>query len=1017
LEMEGRLLEMTVALEAVLVANWAVAILLHHLEIRPDAVAGHSTGEFGALVASGILADEAIVLKHLAILCATSERLTAEGRVPEGALAAVGAGRKRLTPLIEQFGGQLYIANDNCPHQVVIAGEEEAVEKAIEHLRAEGVMCQRLPFNRAYHTPMFREVTMAQREYLLELPLSQPEIEIYSCSTMAPYPRDLEKIREMVIELWSRPVEFTGSIEAMYDAGVRIFVEAGPKGNLTAFVEDILRGRPHLAIPCDVPHRSGVTQLNHLVGALAAHGVSMRLDYLYRRRSPSRLSLDEPTPAHDRAAKHSPSQKLSLDLPTMRLSPERARSLVPRFPVSVASAMPMSAGHEGQRSTASAPVFGSLSSLAEPREQLAFGSSGLNTAVGVHPSPDVAEQVMHEHLQTMERFLVVGHEVMGAFLGGSRDDSALGLADTPPVATIGAPSFPFIGTVTSLKPGREVVSLLRIDPDEHVFLRDHSYTGRISDFDEALKSLPTVAFTMCMEIVAEAAAMLMPGKILTGMRQIEVRQWVDVGTPITLEITARKRTSEEEVEVQIRNLGDAARTDVPTTTPTVQATAIFGETYPQAPTIAPLSVRSERPCRHTAAQMYEERVMFHGPRFQGVSSLDRWGENGILGHLQVLPPTDLFRSTPAPDLLTDPILLDAAGQLLGYWAFHHLETGRIVFPFRVSALEIYGSTPPVSQRVRCDVEVEQVSPLQVRATMNLFGPDGRLLLRLVGWEDWRFFWPKGLFDFLYFPRGHPLSEPWETPISRLPGREAFVCQWLNPSAEHTRAVTVRSVAHIILSRTEREQWRDLRGPDIRRSEWLFGRAAAKDAVRRLLKQRYEIEMLPADIEIGNDPEGRPFATVFGLSESAMTPSISIAHTDGRAVAIAGYCSEGQRVGIDLERIQSRERSFQEIAFSNDELALLDSCAGSARDEWVTRFWCAKEATAKALGKGLVEGPRSLSVRGLDARTGMVEVVLGDALSRGFPELAGVPLVVYTASEEDVVVASTLCERSEAGERQ
>jgi hypothetical protein len=48
---------------------------------------------------------------------------------------------------------------------------------------------------------------------------------------------------------------------------------------------------------------------------------------------------------------------------------------------------------------------------------------------------------------------------------------------------------------------------------------------------------------------------------------------------------------------------------------------------------------------------------------------------------------------------------------------------------------------------------------------------------------------------------------------------------------------------------------------------------------------------------------------------------------------------------------------------------------------------------------------------------MVEVVLGDALSRGFPELAGVPLVVYTASEEDVVVASTLCERSEAGERQ
>jgi len=119
----------------------------------------------------------------------------------------------------------------------------------------------------------------------------------------------------------------------------------------------------------------------------------------------------------------------------------------------------------------------------------------------------------------------------------------------------------------------------------------------------------------------------------------------------------------------------------------------------------------------------------------------------------------------------------------------------------------------------------------------------------------------------------------------------------------------------------------------------------------------------------------------------------------------------------MEHLRPRQEGFQEIAFDDDELSLLASFTGPARDEWVTRFWCAKEATGKALGKGLMEGPRSLSVRRLDARTGIVEVVLGDALSRGFPELAGVPLVVYTAREEDVVVASTLCERSEAGARQ
>jgi len=410
--------------------------------------------------------------------------------------------------------------------------------------------------------------------------------------------------------------------------------------------------------------------------------------------------------------------------------------------------------------------------------------------------------------------------------------------------------------------------------------------------------------------------------------------------------------------------------------------------------------------------------MFHGPSLQGVISLDRTGENGILGHLQVLPQSELFRSTATPRLLTDPVLMDAAGQILGYWALQHLETGgKFVFPFRLGALEIYAPAPPVSQRVRCEVEIQQVSPLHVRATMNLFDPDGRILLRLVNWEDRRFFWTERLFDFTRFPRERLLTEPWETPISSLPRSEAFACQWLRPTSEHTRPSTMRTLATGLLSRAERAQWLDLRGPEIRRVEWLYGRAAAKDAVRRLLKNRYGKDFWAADVEIGQDPEGRPFATVLSLGTSAPVPSLSIAHTDGVVVAIAGYCSKGECLGIDMEHLRPRQEGFQEIAFDDDELSLLASFTGPARDEWVTRFWCAKEATGKALGKGLMEGPRSLSVRRLDARTGIVEVVLGDALSRGFPELAGVPLVVYTAREEDVVVASTLCERSEAGARQ
>ena len=95
---------------------------------------------------------------------------------------------------------------------------------------------------------------------------------------------------QLGVEHWMRRVEFRKTVEAMYEAGARIFVEVGPGGILTAFVDDILRGRPYLAVASNVPRRSGITQLNHLVGMLASQRIPMNLEYLYKRRAP-RLAL------------------------------------------------------------------------------------------------------------------------------------------------------------------------------------------------------------------------------------------------------------------------------------------------------------------------------------------------------------------------------------------------------------------------------------------------------------------------------------------------------------------------------------------------------------------------------------------------------------------------------------------------------------------------------------------------------------------------------------------------------
>src|SRR5207248_89866 len=97
---------------------------------------------------------------------------------------------------------------------------------------------------------------------------------------------DPDAIRRLTVEHWASPVEFTQLIRNLHADGVRLFVESGPRGNLSAFVEDILRGRPFAALPADVPRRSGLTQLNHLAGQLAAHHVPLKLDHLYSRREP-----------------------------------------------------------------------------------------------------------------------------------------------------------------------------------------------------------------------------------------------------------------------------------------------------------------------------------------------------------------------------------------------------------------------------------------------------------------------------------------------------------------------------------------------------------------------------------------------------------------------------------------------------------------------------------------------------------------------------------------------------------
>lgn len=579
---------------------------------------------------------------------------------------------------------------------------------------------------------------------------------------------------------------------------------------------------------------------------------------------------------------------------------------------------------------------------------------------------------------------------------------------------------PFIRTVVSLLPGEELVALYEINMDEDLFLRDHTLGRKVSMTDSALRGLPVMPLTMSMEMLAEAAAVLSPGQRLLGMRDIRAHRWIALeGERLTLELVARRdpAASGQEVYVQIREANATGESPSPAR-PIIEGTMIFGEAYPEPPVPGEFTLRGERASKWTPEQLYED-VMFHGPAFRGVVSMDRWGEDGAEATLEVLSTSGLFRSNPAPSFVTDPVLLDQPGQVVGFWAAEHLETGYVVLPFRLKAIHFYGPNPSVPERVRCRARIHLIGERQTRSHLEIVRPHGHVWAQFVGWEDRRFDLPRPFFRSLLSPRDTVLSEPWPTPVAPLPRPDAFQACRLSLQALPEGLFTAhggiwqRVLAHLVLSRRERDAWRSLRAAEPRRTEWLLGRVVAKDAVRLYLKQRYGTVLCPADIEILPDEHGRPMAHGAWSRDVSRVPILSLSHSDGVAVAVVGDRDVAAGVGVDIEHVGRMREGAEGVAFTPDEQALLASLAAFSEDSWPLRLWCAKEAVAKALGQGMVPGPHALVVKELHPGTGTVEVSLVGEMARRFPAINGRSVVAYTAREGDLIVATSVTHEEDA----
>lgn len=971
-EAERRLWDMDVAVEAVHTANQAMHSLLAGFGVKPDAILGHSTGEYSAMRAAGMLDEQAQDAK-VHELNTLHHGAAAEGRVPVAArLFAVGAARERVAEACAGLGESVCIAMDNCRHQVVVVAPLAVAAQAETVFNGHGFLYEVLAFDRPYHTALFAPFADGLRTFTESVIVRPPATPLYSATSSGLFPSDLAEVHQLAYDHWLKPVEFRATVLRMHADGIRIFVEVGPRGNLTAFIDDILNGCVYAAVPSNVTRRSGITQLHHLLAQLAAHGVSLTTAPLYECRQLTPVDFAAPLPVRP-----SPPSLARVKLPTgapaLGLSPEvialvRARSQqatsVRREPAAQVPEVPPAA-----RAQTPELEIGSSAAPALPAHPTASDVDAIvpsaeravpPTLTGAPRYAEGTSDVMSAFFGTMQQFLAVQGELIGAALGGG-----------VPAAPSRAAGLPMIQSIVAHVPGESLVARCTLDANRYPCLLDHTLGRNVSIEDPDLPAFPIAPFTLMTEIMAEAGTVLSPGRVLTGMRDVRASRWVAIDRAAAVIEARAERIGDDEIAVRLLLAeGDNMA-------PVGEGVMVFGDAYPARPIAHPIDLSDVQPYRWPPDRLYEE-AMFHGPSFRGVVSMDRVAQDGAVATLAVLDRSHLVADDVAADFVTDFVLLDLPGQVVGFWASQFVKEGFVILPFQMESLQLYGGMLPPGERLTCVSRIAMPHPDRIRATLDVVGADGHVWARFDGWEDRRFDVPPAAVQLLLKPATAALSTAWNAPVAgarpigvaaRRLGVDAFPADWLTSHG----GLWARVLAAAVLSRRERGYWEALKLPPVRRNEWLLGRIAAKDAVREYARTHLGLHLCPADIEVIPDEHGRPTVEGAWTRDVRQRPLVSISHVGGVAVAIAGDGEALSGLGVDLERVGRMQPATARVAFTEGELRLVEQVDPREREAWSLRLWCAKEACAKAIGKGFAPGLHAFGIHSVDLRDGTVSV--------------------------------------------
>ncbi len=211
-------------------------ILAKVLGVKPDAVAGHSLGEFSALVVAGALSFE----DGLRLVAGRAMAMQKCCEECAGGMAAIlGLEDEVVERVCTETEGVVVAANYNCPGQLVISGENGAVDAACESLKAAGARrAMRLPVGGAFHSPLMEAAREELEQAIAQVAFHNPICPVYQNVDAQPQ-QDAEQIKQNLIAQLTSPVRWTQIVRNMLADGVGEFTELGPGNVLQGLVKKV----------------------------------------------------------------------------------------------------------------------------------------------------------------------------------------------------------------------------------------------------------------------------------------------------------------------------------------------------------------------------------------------------------------------------------------------------------------------------------------------------------------------------------------------------------------------------------------------------------------------------------------------------------------------------------------------------------------------------------------------------------------------------------------------------------